>query len=132
MTEKIKKIIIWVVVVLILIAGFIVFRNRGDDGDFLTTSGGSEDEIVSGANVIGTEIIEALNQIDALKLDTSIFDDPVFTRLRDKSQPIPPEPVGRDNPFAPLESVPNGSTDNLDIEDETEAPAEEEAAPSGS
>lgn len=52
--------------------------------------------------IVGQEIITALNQIETLKLSRDIFENPVFLRLRDKSQPIPPEAVGKPNPFDPI------------------------------
>jgi hypothetical protein len=49
-----------------------------------------------------TESLSIVNKIEALKLDTTILTDSVFTSLQDFSQNIEPEPVGRPNPFAPV------------------------------
>ena len=52
---------------------------------------------------LGRELLAALAELKSPKLDTGIFDDPVFESLRDFGVPIAPLPVGRRNPFAPLE-----------------------------
>ncbi len=50
------------------------------------------------------ELIALLLELKGIRLDDSIFADPVFMSLQDFSQELVPEPVGRDNPFAPLNS----------------------------
>lgn len=51
------------------------------------------------------ELVETLLALRSVKLDGTIFSEPAFTLLQDYSQPIIQEPVGRDNPFAPLEGA---------------------------
>jgi hypothetical protein len=48
------------------------------------------------------ELVETLLALRSVKLDGTIFSEPAFTQLQDYSQPIIQEPVGRENPFAPL------------------------------
>ena len=50
----------------------------------------------------GREILAILLNLKSLKLDASIFNDPVFQSLADFGQSIPERPRGRDNPFAPI------------------------------
>ena len=57
------------------------------------------------ANAVGTRILSLLNQIKSLHIDTSIFKDPAYQTLVDYSVEIPPLPVGRPNPFAPIPGV---------------------------
>jgi len=98
MFTKYKKII---VIVLISVLSFFVysyFFGGSKDEDLLKSVSNTQ----SGADVIGSEIIQSLNQIETLQLDRSIFEDPVYRSLVDHSQPIPKEPVGRDNPFSPI------------------------------
>lgn len=54
------------------------------------------------AQIVGNEIITALNQIESLQLSREIFEDPVYRSLIDRSEPIPEEPIGKMNPFAPI------------------------------
>lgn len=108
MFRKYKKIIIIVVVVIVLFFVYsFFFGGSSNDNSLLRGVANTP----SGADVIGSEIIQALNQIDTLQLDRTIFEDPVFRSLVDRSQPIPPEPVGRDNPFSPITF--SGSNDTV-------------------
>lgn len=58
----------------------------------------------SGSSPAEAGIVSTLLTLRAVKLDGTIFGDPEFTRLKDFSTEIVPEPVGRTNPFAPLSS----------------------------
>jgi len=64
------------------------------------------------AQVLCDEITSAINQINSLKLDRSVLDDPIVKNLVDHSKPIIPEPVGRINPFAPINSEVNSPATN--------------------
>jgi hypothetical protein len=104
--QKYKTIIAFAVVFII---GFIVYTyflgNKGsDEGDGLVS-----DPLVkarTGENVVGAEIKSALNQISALTLDRTIFQDPVYRTLIDRSVEITLQPgvVGKADPFAPINS----------------------------
>ena len=48
------------------------------------------------------ELVESLLALRAVTLNVSIFDDPAFRSLKDFGTTIVPEPIGRENPFAPL------------------------------
>ena len=50
----------------------------------------------------GREILALLLNLKSLKLDASIFNDPVFISLVDFGQNIPERSHGRTNPFAPI------------------------------
>ena len=72
---------------------------------FYLFSGSSTPDITS-VNPVGgssgSQLLDLLNQSKSITLDLSIFSDPVFQSLVDSNQPIPPQPVGRSNPFLPL------------------------------
>jgi hypothetical protein len=51
------------------------------------------------------ELVSTLLALRAVTLSGTIFQDQAFTSLIDFSTPIVAEPVGRDNPFAPLKSA---------------------------
>lgn len=55
-------------------------------------------------------IVAILLTLRAVKLDGTILNDPSFVSLKDFSTQIVPEPVGRDNPFAPLGTSRAGSS----------------------
>lgn len=48
-------------------------------------------------------VLDLFDQIDAIKLDTSIFSDPRFSALTDITIRVINGPVGRTNPFAALQ-----------------------------
>ncbi len=54
--------------------------------------------------IVGRELLSALAKLQSISLDASIFADPVFASLKDKSLPIEPQPfgkaLGRRNPFS--------------------------------
>lgn len=52
--------------------------------------------------VVGQDLLAALALLKTIQLDTSLFSDPIFKSLSDWGKAIPPQPVGRRNPFAPL------------------------------
>jgi hypothetical protein len=54
---------------------------------------------------VDQDLIALLTTLKSIKLDAAIFSDPTFQSLQDFSQALVPEPVGRQNPFAPLGSV---------------------------
>lgn len=64
----------------------------------------------------GQEVVDTLRQLDAVKLDGTLFSNPTFSSLRDFSTQIIPEPVGRPNPFAPLSATttPSASPSHAD------------------
>jgi len=51
------------------------------------------------------DLVATLLQLRAIGLDGTIFSDPAFQSLVDYGIEIVPEPVGRENPFAPLQSA---------------------------
>jgi hypothetical protein len=51
---------------------------------------------------LSSDVLVTLSNLHTIKLDTTIFDDPLFRSLGDFSVAIPEQPVGRRNPFAPL------------------------------
>ena len=52
---------------------------------------------------LGRDLLAALAKLKSTKLDTSIFDDPVFVSLKDFGVTIASQAVGRRNPFALFE-----------------------------
>lgn len=85
---------------LVVIAAFIAYSIffTPDTGGPLTAaevSGGTE-------GVVEQELISLLLELRSITLDPAFFNDERFRALKDFSQEIIPEPVGRQNPFAPL------------------------------
>lgn len=65
----------------------------------------------SDAPVVDQDLISLLLTLRSIKLDEKIFSDTAFRSLEDFSKELIAEPVGRNNPFAPLgarETAPQG------------------------
>ena len=95
--KKHKKLFIILIVVII---GFIVYSffftgSSDDDAPLVSESAAASD-------ASGGELLVLLNTLKGIDLDTGIFEDTTFRSLIDFSVEINPEPVGRDNPFAPI------------------------------
>jgi len=103
-----KKAIILVALIAVLGGGAAAF-SMGDVGNGAAESVRTANVAGGGAGATSTDSLVAditatIYQIDRLQLDPSIFNSATFRVLQDRTQTIPPEIPGRDNPFAPLYS----------------------------
>lgn len=87
---------------LIIIIGVLVIAG----GMWFTLSGSTPstpDLVTTGsASPADQTLVTTLLALRAVKLDGTILNNPAFMSLKDFSTDIVPEPVGRENPFAPL------------------------------
>jgi len=60
-------------------------------------------EDLTSSNAADKDVVETLLALRAITLSGTIFTDPAFVSLKDNGTQIIPEPVGRPNPFLPLE-----------------------------
>lgn len=81
----------------VIVAGAIYYAltDRPEADGALTAL---EDSTLDGT--IGRDLLLTLSRLRSTKLDVSIFEDPVFSSLKDFGVEIAPQPVGRRNPFA--------------------------------
>ena len=118
MTPKLKKIILVIVVLGVLFVLYSIFIKPDPTSETLVAGrSGAGTPASQDAQVIGTQISQALLKIEQIKLERAIFDNPIFSSLEDRSQQIVDEPIGRTNPFAPLgdTSVNVSSRTNLNM-----------------
>lgn len=89
----------------LLIAGgaWIGLSGSNSSDDLLST------ETVGGAD---SDIVATLLALRSVSLESSLFSDPAFLILRDLGTQILPEPVGRQNPFAPISGSQAATTSN--------------------
>lgn len=83
---------------LLCIGLFYYFSGGSDTSQPLVASTGEADPTTAG-------LLATLSNLQTIELDNSIFNDPVFLSLTDFGVIIPPQDVGRRNPFAPIGSV---------------------------
>ncbi len=82
--------------VLVVAAGLLYYFFTSSGETPLLTS--SDD----GTSPVSQEILVTLGNLRTIKLDNSIFSDPLFVSLSDFGVSIPPAAAGRRNPFAPV------------------------------
>lgn len=105
-----KTFIIVAVILVVLAGGYYFYQSGskttadatsgvGDSNSLDTTSAAGTDE---NGIVVGADVYSLLGQIQSLKIDPTFFAKTVYQSLVDYTVEIPPEPVGRPNPFAPI------------------------------
>lgn len=114
MKSVIKKIIIAVVILgLIYFVYSMFFKKTEDDSLISGTNSLTPSRNLAETQLLGNQITQALIKIESLNLDRSVFQNPIFRSLVDRSEPILDEPVGRTNPFAPLSDISVNITNDL-------------------
>ncbi len=84
----------FVILVALLFAGYQFFF-AGETGSVVSvseTSMATPDQ----------DLVALLFELRSIRLDSALFENPLFTSLQDFGQDLVPEPIGRENPFAPL------------------------------
>lgn len=102
---KSKK-LVTVIIVLALFAGFVYFyffKNTSAPQDSQLSSQGS---VSAQDTVLDKELFVLLNQLRAMKFDSSVLSDKKLKGLQDFSQPIPSMPYGRRDPFLTIGNDP--------------------------
>lgn len=89
-----------ITVVVLLAVGFFVYSSffKPDATSTLTAA-----DVNPAQTAVEQELIALLLELRSIRLDLSLFDDPAFQSLSDFSQELVSEPVGRPNPFLPLQ-----------------------------
>jgi hypothetical protein len=124
MTPKLKKIIIGIVGAIILFIVYAVFI-KPDPSATPLVDNGSDSNVSADAQLLGTQISQALLRIEQIKLDRSIFSSDIYRSLKDRSRPIIDEPMGRPNPFAPLGKISINSNTRVATSTATSTPVNE-------
>ena len=93
---KANKLYIGLVILAVLLWWlYMTFFSGGPQSSTLLTS-------TEASSPLSQEVLTTLSSLTVIRLDPSIFTDPVFTSLTDYGVQIPPGNVGRRNPFAPI------------------------------
>ncbi len=99
--SSVTSIIIFVVIALVAIGAYLYMKGTPDDSSISSLS--QADTITSmAAQSEGSEVLVLLNQISSLRINTDIFNNIVYKTLIDYTVEIPPQNIGRPNPFAPI------------------------------
>lgn len=101
MTDTLKNILIGLIIVVVLFAAYkLLVSKKEEPKTSLTTS--STVGVESRDTFTTMEAASTLQKIKSIEIDTSLFSGEVFKSLKDFRVEVLPVPVGRDNPFAPV------------------------------
>lgn len=98
-----------IIIIVIIVVGALAYFGLKDTP--LATSLLTSEPKGKTSGVLGRDINDALNKINTLRVDTSIFKNPGFQILRDYSSVIPAENRGRENPFLKIVPGAKGTGD---------------------
>ncbi len=108
--QKNKKVFLFVGIFAALAVLYWLFFSGGGSAPrnvtYDPTAGGlvSEFSVSPADAIIGQELLTMLARLHSISLDASVFSDPGFVSLKDKSKPIGSQPfgkaLGRRNPFS--------------------------------
>lgn len=101
MKEKQSKKTLIILIVIAIVGLIIYFYITGKPSDS-SVSSLETGESATDAQLAGTRVLNLLNQINSLKIDSTIFESPAYKSLIDYSVAIPERSIGRQNPFAPI------------------------------
>ncbi len=106
MSEIVKNIVVGILFIGIVAAGYFMFIQR--DSTALTLDGITplNEELLTRTEVF----IARRSELERLKLDISFFQSPNFTSLRSYSTIVPDQTVGRTNIFDSPQAVPTTRT----------------------
>lgn len=92
----------WTILGLAVVVGIGIWYSLPSDSssDDLLVS----EDLTGASGPIDQELVATLLELRSVTLSGTIFSDPVFQSLKDFGVQIVPEPAGRANPFAPLNS----------------------------
>ncbi len=104
-----------ILIVVIIVIALLVWYSMSNQSD------SSSDRILSTTSsehlVDDRELLQILTNMEKIRLDGRIFESDVYLSLQDFSRSIVPEPIGRPDPFAPLEAIEVTITSGGDLSD---------------
>jgi len=85
------------IIAIVLVVAAVGYYFYSSSSSNTTTS--SSFTVSTATSSVGASVLALLSQVSSLKIDTSLFQSPVYQSLTDFTQPIPTEPIGKSNPF---------------------------------
>ena len=97
MTSFVKNGLTLIGLIIIGGLGYYLFVMNGSSNLSIDDEGG-----INEAQLASEQFLRQLEEIKKFELSDEIFVDQRFRSLVDFTEPIPSQPVGRENPFAPV------------------------------
>lgn len=111
MNPKIKNLIIFSVIFILLVVGYVVFFRGSPQPALTTTTGIPLPSATAPTGDVGQEFLTTLLNLKNIQLNDSVFNNPAFSKLQDYTITLVPEGnEGRVNPFAPIGTDFSGMT----------------------
>ena len=102
MSNKLKILTVALIIIIALFIYSFLPAADNENEKNLTVTGGIAGNKETSSFSEGEEILTILEGLKSVKMDVDFFENKVFKSLSDFSVKINPEPVGRNNPFAPI------------------------------
>jgi hypothetical protein len=101
MHKPLTNIIVLLGIIITAVAGYFLFSQNSSP--FLSTDSSDLQlqQLLSSSQLF----IERSRTLSAIEMDTSIFSNPIFNSLKSYSPPPAEFQTGRENPFAPVDTV---------------------------
>ncbi|MDR3558248.1 MAG: hypothetical protein P4L61_01825 [Candidatus Pacebacteria bacterium] len=96
-----KTIIIGIAIV-VVVAGIWYFYGKGSSSSSTSQLLSSSSNADSSSAAVGADVLNILNSVSSINIDSSFFATAAYQSLVDYSITVPPQAVGRSNPFAPV------------------------------
>lgn len=97
MKQTLFDILIVMVVPVLIIVGYFTVKNIGGTQELIQTITGAN---APKADELGARTTTALNELEKIQLDSSIFSLTEFKSLKFSQAVVKDEPIGRKNPFS--------------------------------
>lgn len=108
-----SKTTIIIIVAIVIALGGAYFYLSGDSKQPAASNSLLQSTPTQSSGLIGAQVLTLLNQIRTLNIDSTVFKDKAYQSLVDYSVTIPPQNVGRTNPFAPIPGLKVSDTANM-------------------
>ena len=103
---SLSNIIVFGAIGLLVLFVIMYFMNGNEGGAAAANLSEETSQQIALSQQIERELLAELLQLQEINLDDSLFNDPAFQSLVDFSRPIQAQPIGRENPFAPITDLP--------------------------
>jgi hypothetical protein len=92
-----------IIIIIVIILGFVGYRYYvGTSTDNSSLSVSAEESERAAQSQEGHRILTILHKLEALEINDGILKSPLYINLKDSTENIPVQAIGRPNPFSPL------------------------------
>jgi len=85
------------IIAIVLVVGAIGYYFYSSSNS--NNSSNSSFTVSTATSSVGAYVLGLLSQISSLQINTALFQSPVYQSLTDFTVQVPPEPIGKANPF---------------------------------